>query len=581
MGIPSFFRKVITDHPETHMWKDDMPVDNLLIDFNSMIYGVISSLNKEFGTNIGEISSYEYEQKLITKTIERLQYIICGVIRPSRLVYIAVDGPPPFAKMIQQRARRYKAIKEQEFKQSLERKYKMKIPGPNWDKSSISPGTIFMNKLAKQLVKNIQARNFQIHNENITVVFNSDSLPGEGEHKLLPCLKRIGNMGGGISGNTVIYSPDADLIILSVMSEIKNIYILREVDNCESELKLYKDHEFLYLCIDACRTAFCSQLQEGAHTYKNVLADYTFLTFLCGNDFVMAAPFLKVKEGGIDLLIDAHKEVYGELNQYLIYDGKINNVFLTKLIKYLSVIEEDRMKKWQKKRDRVRMGNVSTKRELVEEGKPQWEIELIRFSHEEYYSPFHPQFKHLNRVFDRINYFEPDWVTRYNNHFFGSEVEGVYTNVKNVCADYYKSLVFCLDYYHFGVPSWTWGYKHRAAPTMKDFSEYLENGIDKIIWEHSVPYTPFEQLMYILPLQSFSLLPRVIKNKEIEKMYPKNFILDILQGTKFIYSEPILPDTPFEMIKKRIADVEEKFSILEKERNTLRTSPYVYKRKPR
>jgi 5'-3' exonuclease len=590
-GIPSYFRHIITDsdnadNADTHFWKDDMHVDNFLIDFNSVIYQVINLLNVELGPTLSSVSPINYENKLITRIIKQLQHVICEVIRPKKTVYIAIDGPPPFAKMVQQRARRYKMIKEHNLQ---------------WNKAAISPGTSFMVKLSKIIIQNIQQKNFQLHNEKLIIIFSDDSIAGEGEHKLLPSIRRMKSQPEEVS---VVYSPDADLIVLTVMSGIKNIFILREPKDSDVELKYYRNHEFLYLSIDKCREQFCNQLYTGIGIqetyYKEILKDYSFLTFLCGNDFVVAAPFLKVKEGGIQLLIDAHKEIFIELNgpeaindepakrnlpqnneedsskQYQFLVGsknEINNLFLLKLLKSLAKIEEDRLKRWQKKRDKIRQGIRNTKKDISEQNKEPWELELMRFNHEEYYSPLHPHFEHLNKVFDKIDYYAPEWNEQYNKHFFGSE------DINKVCQEYYKSLNFCLKYYYEGVPSWTWFYKYRAAPSIKQFSDYIEKNLQilKIVWEPSFPCTPFEQLMYILPKQSFKLLPKVLNDGDLEEYYPKNFILDIVQGGKYIYSEPILPEIPLEVIREKIKSVQDQFTILEKERNTLRSKPYVHK----
>lgn len=592
MGIPSYFRKILEDYPDTHFWREDMAVDNLLIDFNSVVYQVINLLNEELGPTLSSISPINYENKLLSRIIKYLQHVICEVIKPRKTVYIAVDGVPPRAKMVQQRARRYKIIKEQNFKKELEKKYKIDIPTLQWNKAAISPGTSFMVKLSKIIIQNIQQKNFQLHNEKLIVIFSDDSVPSEGEHKLLPSIRRMKSQQE--SEISVVYSPDADLIVLTVMSGIKNIFLLREPKDSDIELKLYKNHEFLYLSIDKCRDQFCNQLNTGIgiqqNYYKEILKDYSFLTFLCGNDFVIAAPFLKVKEGGIQLLMDAHKEIFTELNgsefddnpvevdeskfQFLVGPkNEVNNLFLLKLMKSLCMIEEDRLKKWQKKRDKVRQGMRSSKREVSEHNKEPWELELMRFSHEEYYSPLHPHYEHFNKVFDKIDYFNPIWNEQYNKHFFGTE------DINKVCEEYYKSLNFCLKYYYEGVPSWDWFYKYRAAPSIKQFSEYLEkNLLDlKIVWEPSFPCTPFEQLMYILPKQSFKLLPKVLNDGDLEEYYPKNFILDIVSGQKFIYSEPILPEIPINIIQEKIKEVASQFTVLERERNTLRSKPYVHK----
>jgi 5'-3' exonuclease len=580
-GIAQYFRRIITKYKNSHFWKDDMKVDNLLIDFNSMIYQVINILNEELGNHLSEISPINYENKLMMKIIKQLQHVICEVIRPEKVVYIAIDGPPPFAKMIQQRSRRYKTVKENNFKKDLEKKYKVSIPTLQWNKNAISPGTSFMTKLSKLIIQNIQSKNFQLHNEKIIIIFSDDSIPGEGEHKLLPSIRRVKNK----EETTVIYSPDADLIVLSIISGINNIFILREPKDSDVEVSLYKNHEFLYLDIDVCRDEFSKEMNDEIgiqqEYYKEILKDYSFLTFFCGNDFIIAAPFLKMKEGGIQLLIDAYKETFKELNtsdtiQFLITeDNNINNIFFLKLLQKLSVIEEEKLKKWQKKRDRIRNGLRDPKREIAESNKEPWQIELARFSHEEYYSPLHPHFEYLNKVFDKIDYYSPEWNDQYNKHFFQEDLE-------TVCMEYYKGFVFCLKYYYESVPSWDWHYRFRASPSMKQFSEFISKNMNQLIikWPESSPCTQFQQLMYILPKSSFKLLPKVLDNdQQLEKYYPRNFILDIVQGTKFIYSEAILPDTPIDLIKDKIKNVSNQFTPFEKERNSLRSSPYVYRYK--
>jgi len=593
MGVPALFRKIIEQFSETHFWQDNMEVDHLLIDFNSMIYQVINLLNEELGPKLTEISPVNYENKLINGIVKQLQHVICEIICPKKTVYIAVDGPPPRAKMIQQRARRYKTLKEQNFKKDVEKKYKINIPTLQWNKSAISPGTSFMVKLSKIIIKNIQQKSFQLHNDKLIIIFSDDSIPGEGEHKLMPSIRRMKTQNNETS---VIYSPDADLIILSVMSGINNIFILREPKDSDVEMEFYKNHEFLYLNIDVCRKEFCNELsinlQISTNYYKEILKDYSFLTFLCGNDFVIAAPFLKVKEGGIQLLIDAYKEIFVALNynenhtpketiQFLVNPNQdINEMFLLLLLKNLASIEEEKLKRWQRKRDKIRQGIRSSKREMTESNKEPWELEISRFNHEEYYSPLHPHYEHLNKVFDKIDYFKEDWNEQYNKHFFPDEVAN--GHIDNVCFEYIKSLQFCLKYYFESPPSFIWFYKYRAAPSIKQIAEYLEKNIGKIniTWDSAHSYTPFEQLMLILPRQSFKLLPKVLSiegDDELEQYYPKNFILDIVQGGKFIYSDAILPEIPIEKIREKINKVKDQFTILEKERNTLRSKPYVYK----
>jgi 5'-3' exonuclease len=564
MGIPFFFKHIIKKYPDTYFWKNNMNVDNLYIDFNSLIYGVIPKIDLKLGNQ-------EYENKLIEEILDRLRHI-CNIVDPKKIMYIAVDGTPPRAKMVQQRTRRYKTLKEQNFIKDIERKYKISFPYV-WNKSAISPGTTFMMKLSRCIIKNIQMKFFNENNSKLKIIFSDDSIPGEGEHKILPNLKRIRNS----TEVSVVYSPDADLIVLGIASGINNIFILREIK--DEDIENFTG-EFVYLGVDLCKDAFFKEIdtESSMDNKKRILIDYSVMTFLCGNDFVTGIPFLKIKEGGIDTLISVYKTIYADLGQFLVESNyTINYVFLFCLLKELSVLEDDFMKKWQRKRDRIRKGCKVEKES--DSSKTPWELEISRFSHEEYYSPNHPLYKVFNRVFDKIDYYNPDWVSQYNKHFFDD------TSINTICYDYIKSINFCLEYYFKENPSWTWYYPHKNSPTVKDLCKYLGQIIDtddsgslNPNWEKGNPYTQFEQLMLILPRQSFKLLPKSLDietNSELENYYPKNFILNILQGTKFIYSSPILEEVPEELVKKYIKSVEHTFTQLEKERNTLRSRPYV------
>ena len=42
----------------------------------------------------------EYEKHLINEIIEYTRYLICEEVKPTDLLYIAIDGPAPRAKMI-------------------------------------------------------------------------------------------------------------------------------------------------------------------------------------------------------------------------------------------------------------------------------------------------------------------------------------------------------------------------------------------------------------------------------------------------------------------------------------------------
>lgn len=88
---------------------------------------------------------------------------IINMVRPRKLLMIALDGVAPRAKMNQQRSRRFRAAQDAEKKASdLEEFLKLlKASGKSidetlekkkaWDSNVITPGTPFMDALAKSL----------------------------------------------------------------------------------------------------------------------------------------------------------------------------------------------------------------------------------------------------------------------------------------------------------------------------------------------------------------------------------------------------------------------------------------------
>ena len=79
---------------------------------------------------------------------------------------------------------------------------------------------------------------------NIEVVFSSHSVPGEGEHKILSYIKK--NCNDTNDTNIVVYGLDADLIMLSLVSNINNVYLMREC----IEFGKPQEGNFLYMDID-------------------------------------------------------------------------------------------------------------------------------------------------------------------------------------------------------------------------------------------------------------------------------------------------------------------------------------------
>ena len=110
MGIPGYFSHIIKNYPNIirnlqYFTKKDCIIQHLFMDCNSLVYDAYNNLSKAdlFTTQTEE----EIEKDLIDEVIVAIKLLI-QKISPTDTIMIAFDGVAPFAKMEQQRTRRYR-----------------------------------------------------------------------------------------------------------------------------------------------------------------------------------------------------------------------------------------------------------------------------------------------------------------------------------------------------------------------------------------------------------------------------------------------------------------------------------------
>jgi len=599
MGIPSFFRNIIEKYPNVNYWDPDIVTDHFLIDFNSIIYNIYAGLDKQF---IKNLTTLQTEKHLILEIIKYLQHIICDICKPQKTIFFAFDGPVPMAKMIQQRWRRYKSIVFDQFKNNTANKLNIDIDKSKFNTISISPGTSFMKKLADYIKKYTEMGAFFKHIKNKTfptVILSDSNVPGEGEHKYMNIIRNLNR--NDIKDNITLLSPDADVIVLAIFSSTDKIRVLKEVNEPNLKEK-FPNQEFIYTDIDLFKKSLFEQIipvsNSNDFNMNRVLNDFSFLTFIGGNDFVPGPQFLLFRNNSLELILNSYIKILKKFKNYLIDNQSNGNIlinieFFIEFLDDIALFELNKQKEIQKKIHRIRKGNnpkiiEQYSKLMANDQLNDLDKQLQIFQHMEFYTPYHPFYEKYNHHFDAIDYFKDDWKIQFYSYFLNidsnntSEINNMIDILSN---KYCEALLFTSIYYTSNVPSWNWHYGFRVAPFPSDLSNYLKRNKDtfkNIIFNLGQPFKPFEQLMMILPPSSSSLLPKPLSkfmnesDSEIIDMFPTGFELDVVIGSKYIYSEPVLPDIDFTKI---IFIVNNNLHLLNKSeliRNSIKESPEVF-----
>ena len=256
-------------------------------------------------------------------------------IKPRKLMFMAVDGPAPRAKMNQQRARRFRSARdarEAEAKALAEGK---EIPKePAFDSNTITPGTDFMDRLTKHFKWFIRKKIAEDSAwQGIDVVFSGQEVPGEGEHKIMQYIRAMKAQPDGFDPNLThcIYGLDADLMMLGLTTHEPNFCLLREEVlmkvSKSSRKDIFQTSQFHFLSLTLLREYLDIEFKSVltglpfAYDLERVVDDFVFMCFLIGNDFLPNVPTVDISEGGLDLLFATYASVMPKLNGYLTDGG--------------------------------------------------------------------------------------------------------------------------------------------------------------------------------------------------------------------------------------------------------------------
>jgi len=531
MGIPHYFYVITKSYH--NILQNKLPSNkrcqHFLVDYNGLIHPASAKYLKEVTTS--QKLPKDIEKGILQEVWNTTQDLVT-MVKPEKTVQLYVDGVAPVAKMSQQRRRRFL---------SVYRKKKLNDPGL-WDSNAISPGTTFMARLTASIRAHIRiSKGKQTATDPLEYHFSSADEPGEGEHKLFERMIRL--YGTDPNETKVIYGMDADLIMLSLLSNVPNIYLLRENQRVPNE--------WMYLDVDALRIGIIYDLEESygfriateARTdpfgleARQVIESYIVICFLLGNDFLPHSSIFQLKRGGLEDLLNRASKIWNETGIPVvdIHTEQIQWNFLTQLLDSLSQNEDNAFYYQVKRHHDKRPPSFENDAEKLE-ALPL--LEPSPFSYELLFQ--------VNRQKWRLHYYH----TLFHSPMNDSQP------IRSSCDLYLQGILWTYQYYKRKPYDPNWYYPYAYSPTMRDIANYLNGHLPtyealKSQWETTHPRPdfvhPIVQLLSILPKESVHCLPvkyhplMTSPASPLTYLYPDSYPLHTFMKEKLWECVPILP----------------------------------------
>ncbi|KAL7320183.1 5'-3' exoribonuclease 2 [Mucor circinelloides] len=401
MGVPAFFRwlsdkfpKVVTtvieEHPKT-VNGVALPVDttkpnpngeeydNLYLDMNGIIHPCCHPENKPAPATEDDmmIAIFEYMDRIV------------DMVRPRKLLYMAIDGVAPRAKMNQQRSRRFRASQLAQIEHeaadrvakelaAIGQQHQLPEKKEHFDSNCITPGTPFMAHLATCLRYHIAAKqNSDPLWKNLKVILSDATVPGEGEHKVMEFI-RVERARPEHNPNTkhVMYGLDADLIMLALGTHEPHFKVLREdvfedkrtkgacfkckqqghaAHQCpvspealeemkKEEAKNAPPKPYVFLHVNILREYLEHALKFNipgiTWDLERAIDDWVFMCFFVGNDFLPHLPSLEIREGAISTLSLLWKSTMPMMGGFMTNNGEVDLKRVQVLVTELGKMED-------------------------------------------------------------------------------------------------------------------------------------------------------------------------------------------------------------------------------------------------
>lgn len=487
MGIPLFYRKITSCHPDT-IRRVDIQCNTLLLDFNCVVHQAANQIIQDAPT----LSESAIDVLVIDRSIEILNELVA--MTGPNTVYLALDGLAPVPKIWQQKKRRFASeFFERNYNREASKYGFVRI---NWNRVAITPGTKFMKKLNSRL------DDLELPCDYI---FSSSEIAGEGEQKIMKWLRK-----NRPSGNNFVFGMDADLIVLSLLmiDQIPDtvIYLLRESIHIQDQETPHMDP---YLLLDI------SRLRSYIDCPIN---DYIIMSMFLGNDFLPPLSYLTLRNNGYESLMNAYQRLNGfqQPSEPVFYRDYILD--LKKLREFFKILEESEF---------TSMRNLDRKYYQFKVNLPDNPLEKIKMVHDMY---------PVICKFPRCIQYDNSWYIEYYTKLFptnkltslrpetvqsGSLLDLINTGsskperIHQICSDYIKTLIWNISYYYnrplgnLKPSKCKWYYRHSYSPLLRSLATFRY-----IHKEFHKSYVEIEDMLcFVVPFEYRNTLPVHLRNR--------------------------------------------------------------------
>ncbi len=400
MGIENFFNTIINleTFDKSELITKDINGEYFFIDFNSIIY-IISNkveyevnyylysliinekdeyttqVEKQYNVNFSSVAEFKtyftpsiIEESVKNQIYEYIKDLFRNIKNKDIIqdIYISFDGTATMAKIAEQKRRKYMNHILSTMKNIIYKKFENTIDEPSniyydnfiiFNKKNTNILTGQWANHIQDIYNNLESYEYKQELKDIcsnlkNIIISSPYEFGEGEKKILEYILQHKK-----EGSYIIYSPDADSVLMSLIIQNKfiknninsNFTIIKDNQNYE------KDNNYIELInIDNIRKNILDIVFNKFNTYRkynhnkiNIINDIIALFTFFGNDFLPKLVSINSKNG-IDILLEVYVKYFNQSrlkNPYLLYEDdknvtKINYTAFKNIISFLSYYED-------------------------------------------------------------------------------------------------------------------------------------------------------------------------------------------------------------------------------------------------